>query len=212
MERPPDSWPPAGAGILTAPRPVPMFPLPGVFLFPGQLMPLHVFEARYRQMIEDSLDSSGRIVIATVREAHRSDLAGSPPVEPIAGIGEIARHERLDDGRFLLWLCGLGRVRIEEVETDRLYRRVKVQPVTDVPATQEEDDELRPLLIEAVLRRTGTDLGEHGEVHLAVLADVLAQCLTVPETVMVDLHAEADVAERARKALAAERRFPGGRR
>ena len=44
------------------------------------------------------------------------------------------------------------------------------------------------------------------------LADVLAQCLALPEPVMVDLHGETDVAERARKALAAHERFPARRR
>ena len=50
----PDAWPPAensGDAVV-----VPMFPLPGLFLFPRQLLPLHIHEPRYRRMIEDGLD------------------------------------------------------------------------------------------------------------------------------------------------------------
>jgi hypothetical protein len=85
----PDSWPPEpdefdpagqdatdtgddGASRPTARFVAPVFPLPGVFLFPGQIMPLHVFEPRYRQMIEDSLDGPGRLVIGTVLEKDRA--------------------------------------------------------------------------------------------------------------------------------------------
>jgi Lon protease-like protein len=202
-----DAWPPQTFEVAPA-TPVPMFPLPGAFLFPGQLMPLHIFEPRYRQMIEDSLDRSGRLVIATVRDADRDRLAAAPPVVPIAGLGEIARHQKLPDGRFLLWLCGLGRVRIEEVESERLYRQVRVQALLDVEPTEDEDRDLRPEVCEAIQRRTGTDLAEHAGAKLGALADVLAQCLVLPEPVLLELHAETDVAERARKALAAEQRFP----
>jgi Lon protease-like protein len=207
MDPLPQPWPPRPVDLATS-TPVPVFPLPGVFLFPGQLMPLHVFEPRFRQMIDDSLDTSGRIVIGTVLARHRGELAGAPPLLEIAGIGEIARHERMEDGRYLLWLCGLGRVRIEEAPSDRLYRRVRIQPLADVAPTRDEDDALRPSVLEAIQRRTGTDLGEHDRAALGALADVLAQCITVPEAVMVGLHSESDVAERARKAIAADRRFP----
>src|SRR6185436_16317400 len=85
-------------------RIVPLFPLPNVFLYPGCVMPLHIFEPRYRQMIEDQLDGPGQIVMGTVPSEHAADLDGAPPVRPIAGLGEIFRHERLPDGRFLIWL------------------------------------------------------------------------------------------------------------
>ena len=69
----------------------PMFPL-GTVLFPSMVLPLHVFEPRYRAMVEDLLDSPGRLVIATVPEEHVAELPGSPPVYPVAGLGEIGRH------------------------------------------------------------------------------------------------------------------------
>ena len=76
---------------------VPMFPLPGVFLFPGQVMPLHIFEPRYRQMIEDLLDGPGRLVMATILEEQSGADVEHPDVLPVAGLGEIWRHEKLPD-------------------------------------------------------------------------------------------------------------------
>ncbi|MGA0867581.1 MAG: LON peptidase substrate-binding domain-containing protein, partial [Planctomycetota bacterium] len=201
-----DAWPPRACEMATA-TPVPVFPLPGAFLFPGQLMPLHIFEPRYRAMIEDSLDRSGRLVIGTVLEADRADLPQRPPIHPIAGVGEIARHEKLDDGRFLIWLVGLGRVRIEETESERPYRLVRVQPLAEVEASTAEVEELRPRILDAIRARTGSEF-EVGEASLGSLSDMLVQCLTLPEAVLLDLHGELDVAERARKVLAAADRFP----
>ena len=50
--------------LLSATMTVPLFPLPNVFLFPGQVLPLHIFEPRYRKMIADVLDGPGRIAVA----------------------------------------------------------------------------------------------------------------------------------------------------
>ena len=51
-------------------RVAPLFPLPNVFLFPGCVMPLHVFEPRYRQMVEDLLDGPGQVVMGTLEQDH----------------------------------------------------------------------------------------------------------------------------------------------
>ncbi len=211
MSSPPDSWPPTDA-LDFGSRPVPLFPLPGVFFFPGQILPLHIFEPRYRAMIDDSLDGPGRLVIATVAEKDRAELASRPPVFPIAGIGEIARHEKLADGRYFIWLCGLCRVRLEEVQSEHAYRRARVSPLPEIVATDHEDGLLRPGLIAAIEKCTGTQLPQAEEIPLGALSDVLAQCLCVPEAVMAAIHGEIDVAERARRALAAADRFPARRR
>lgn len=201
-----DVWPPRSFEMATA-TPVPVFPLPGAFLFPGQLMPLHIFEPRYRAMIEDSLDRSGRLVIGTVLESNRADLPDRPPIHPIAGVGEIARHEKLPDGRFLIWLVGLGRTRIEETDSEHAYRLVRVQPLAEVEASSSEVAELGPRVLEAIRARTGSDF-EVGEASLGALADMLAQCLTLPESILLSVFDELDVAERARRVLAAADRFP----
>lgn len=185
-----------------------MFPLPGVFLFPLQILPLHIFEPRYRRMIEDSLDGPGRIVLATVPEEQAEHLEGSPKVLPIAGLGEIARHQRLPDGRFLVWLAGLGRVRIEEIASELPYRRVRYEMLEEIPASPAEATRLREPLVQAILARRKDILNFPDEVPTGLLADVLLQHVAMPPDVMERLFAECDNTRRAELALAAHARFP----
>ena len=183
--------------------PVPMFPLPGVFLFPAQLLPLHVFEPRYRQLVEDCLDGPGRIVLGTI-----VGDGEPPPVLPVAGLGEIVRHEKLPDGRYQIWLLGLARVRIEEAPSDRRYRRVRCLPFDEVQAAPDEARRLRAQLRDAAQRRLQRELPLPRTVPTSILTDLLLQTLPAPAAVVEAIFAETSVAERARKALAAHAQFP----
>jgi Lon protease-like protein len=76
---------------------VPVFPLPNFFLFPGTAVPLHIFEPRYRQLIEDLLDGPGRLAMAAVSDEDAARGLQNPPFFSIGGLGEI-RHRRFPDG------------------------------------------------------------------------------------------------------------------
>src|SRR6185436_20389622 len=115
------------------------------------IVPLHIFEPRYRQMVEDMLDGPGRLVMGTVLEGHEGEIADAPPLYPVAGIGEIGRHEHLPDGRFNILLVGLARVRIREVESDRLYRKVETEALEEIPVAEERQRALRGELHKAIL-------------------------------------------------------------
>ena len=186
----------------------PLFPLPGVFLFPGQVLPLHIFEPRYRQMIEDLLDGPGRLVIGTIAEGENPDGTEPPKVVPIAGYGEIARHERLPDGRFQILLFGLARVHVEEVASDRLYRRVRCTALEEDHPSETEERILQPQLLAAIKNRTGYAIEDGEEVSAAQLADILAQTLTVPQELMEEIYSEESVGTRIEKVLAAHEHFP----
>jgi hypothetical protein len=208
----PDAWPPeepappaiGGGGLV-----VPLFPLPNLFLYPGTLMPLHIFEPRYRQMVEDCLDGPGRIAVGAVLQSHHDQLEGAPPVFPVAGLGEIAKHERLPDGRFLIVLVGLARAGIREVASGRSYRRVEAHPLREVPPSKREDPLLRQKLREALLARApelATKLSEH--LPVGHLADLLILRMSLPQTNVEDLYARLDVADRATRALVEHARRP----
>lgn len=188
---------------------VPLFPLPNVWLFPAVILPLHVFEERYRQMIEDSLDGPGRIVLGTIQAGHEDDSAGAPPIYPLAGLGEIGRHERTADGRFNILLVGLQRVFVREVPSERLYRKVEYTPAPEVPITAEHEPELRARLLAALTTRTD-DLPEvPPEFSSAHLADMLVLRLPLEHGELNGLYAELDAEKRALAALAEhERRRP----
>lgn len=180
---------------------VPLFPLPNVFLFPGCILPLHVFEPRYRAMIGDLLDGPGRLVMGTVLEEASHDLTGAPPVHPTAGLGEIGRHERLPDGRFLIWLIGLARVRINEIESSKLYRMVEASILHEVTGNPAGGERLGPRLREAIRERCNGKIKLRPDLPVGRLADLLLQQLKLPQSVMNELYSELSVCARAKAAL-----------
>lgn len=205
----PDVWPPDDGGGSTA-TVVPLFPLSGVFLFPGTLLPLHIFEPRYRQMIEDCLDGPGRIVIGIPQEEQEGAPRGPDPVpvHAVAGLGEIARHERLPDGRFVILLAGISRVRVVEVDSARLYRQVAIEPLDDLPADEDQERDLRSRLVTAVLARTSELLELPEDIPLGNLADLLLLRLQLPQSAMQTLYSQMAVAKRAMAALDEHDRRP----
>lgn len=126
-------------------KPFPLFPLDGVSLMPHALLRLYIFEPRYRQMVEDVLDASGQIAMAVFKgERWMDDYEGNPPIRPAVCIGQIARHERMPDGTYHIWLHGVCRARIvsEQGPDDvRMYRQAVLAPIdrTDV-----DDAEMEP--------------------------------------------------------------------
>jgi hypothetical protein len=96
-------------------------------LLPGELLPLHVFEPRYRALTRDALAAERVMGIVAIRPGHEEEAPGAPPLEPIGCLGFVVDHRELEDGRYLLWLVGLQPFRIErELEVDTPYRAVKV--------------------------------------------------------------------------------------
>ncbi|MFY9343335.1 MAG: LON peptidase substrate-binding domain-containing protein [Planctomycetota bacterium] len=176
--------------------PVPMFPLPGAFLFPCQALPLHIFEPRYRSMVHDLLDGPGRLVIAAIR----GEVGKEPPaVFPVAGLGEIVRHERLPDGRFLIWVLGLTRVRLAEVPSDRPYRLVRCAPFDEVAVPVRQRGALTRQLRAAMQSRVQGGLPAGAPA--ALLADLLLQAIRPSQEVLARAFAEPSVLDRARFVL-----------
>ena len=115
---------------------VPIFPLPDVTFFPHTLMPLHVFEARYRAMVIDALERDRRLVVVKLRPGYEASYAGKPAVHAVAGLGEMVSCERLATGRYNILLRGECRVRLEqELPSDTLYRVVRARRLDDVESS-----------------------------------------------------------------------------
>lgn len=111
---------------------VPIFPLPDVTFFPHTLLPLHVFEARYRAMVIDALERDRRLAVVKLQPGYEAGYAGKPAVHPVAGLGEIVSCERLATGRYNILLRGECRVRLEdELPSDTLYRVVRARRLAD---------------------------------------------------------------------------------
>ena len=138
---------------------LPLFPLAGAILFPRSQLPLHIFEPRYRAMVEDSAASVGRI--GMIQPQGVGDEGGDhPPLYRVGCVGEIVGLEELDDGRFNIILQGSSRFRlIAEADVGTAYRQA------DVDAAAFDDSEPVPLglaqraEVEQEARRLGDAMG-----------------------------------------------------
>jgi len=117
-------------------RRIPLFPLP-IVLFPGTLIPLHIFEPRYRDMVADVLESDKEFGLIY----HDPDRQG-PFLSEAGRIGTVARIRRqqpLPDGRSLILVRGMERFRIEaEAEGTALYYEAFVGEFHDEPPEDPE--------------------------------------------------------------------------
>jgi Lon protease-like protein len=109
----------------------PLFPLPDVVFFPKTLLPLHVYEPRYRALASEALQQNQAICTALLKPGWESDYYGSPEVYPVGCVGKIVQHQKLPDGRYNIMLDGLAKVRIESSVRLEPYRLVRVRPVED---------------------------------------------------------------------------------
>lgn len=114
---------------LQIPETVPIFPLPGTVLLPGEPLPLHIYEPRYKQMTEMALMSDRLIAMAHAKPGR--ELDGEENIYPIAGLGKIVLEERLPEGKFNLLLVGLRRVKIQKFVQATPYRKARVEMLND---------------------------------------------------------------------------------
>jgi Lon protease-like protein len=111
-------------------KPIPLFPLETCILLPHSVAPLHIFEDRYRRLAEDILDSDGLVVMALFerKPSEEEYLHGQPTLRPFGCLGYVEHYDRLPDGRYLVLLQGVCRVRLEEELISEPYRTARVSP------------------------------------------------------------------------------------
>lgn len=121
-------------------RPVPLFPLPNAVLFPRVVLPLRVFELRYRTMVRDALSGDRMIVMALLRPGWEADYYGNPEFYSLGCLGRFEQVEWLDDDCYNLRLRGMSRVRVGRIAQEYPYRAARVQVIPEAPMS--EDDPL----------------------------------------------------------------------
>lgn len=176
---------------MNIPTVVPLFPLPGIVLFPRMIVPLHVFEPRYRAMVANAVLGDHTIALALLRpgwEPLYHTLRA--PICRTIGVGRILQHEQTDDGNYNLLLCGIGRaVVVEELTaleqiTHRAYRQARIEPIeTFCSGAEADQDGLRREILSAVetnaglpaeLREAWLRLRDDDEPAFADFVDMLA--------------------------------------
>ena len=109
----------------------PLFPLPSVVHFPKAILPLHIFEPRYRTMMSDALEGNQTICVALLKPGWEADYDGAPEVHPIACVGRVVQHQKLDDGRYNIALHGEAKVAIEGFAPSEPYRIARVRALEE---------------------------------------------------------------------------------
>jgi Lon protease-like protein len=197
-------------------RPLPVFPLPGVVLFPGAEMKLHVFELRYRTMVRDALSDERVFALATLAPGWEQDYHGSPPFHGLGCAARIEEVEWLPNDRYDLRVRGILRVRLERARREYPYRACDAEALTDAPYT--EDDPLAELARRDLLaeRQRLAPLGAEAWLAPPTVSDgapltevtgVIATCVRLPCEEKLDLLTEDRVPERARRLCECMRRM-----
>lgn len=115
-----------------APVAMAMFPL-GTVLFPYALLPLHVFEPRYRLMMRHVLDGDREFGVVLIERG--SEVGGGDTRFDVATVARVVQASELPDGRYALATVGMRRVRITEWLPDDPYPRAEVVPLDDPAPT-----------------------------------------------------------------------------
>lgn len=146
---------------------LPLFPL-NVVLFPGMVLPLHIFEPRYRQMISDCQEQERPFGVVLAR-SNSQPLQEEP--YPVGTMAEIHDLNRLEDGRFVLMAVGLQRFHILSQHREKPYLSGMVEEFEDVPvpiaelhASTRQAHELFRAYLEMLLKATNeqdSDISTH---------------------------------------------------
>jgi ATP-dependent Lon protease len=122
------------------PDELPVMTLPNITFFPQALMPLHIFEPRYRQMLKDVLATNRLFAVAGLNDKLASHPNQFEPPHRIASVGIIRACQKNADGTSNLLLQGLCRVEFLEIVTDEPYRRARLRALTSEPGGAVDDN------------------------------------------------------------------------
>jgi Lon protease-like protein len=155
------------------PNKVPVMPLPGALLFPHALLPLYIFEPRYRQMLDLAL-SEQRMFCVALMKPQRQDWQSTDDFFHVAGVGLIRACVGRGDGTSNLILQGLRRVRLAGFEQSSPFPIAQIEPLESRAVPSVEADALGAKVLElyARLKENGRQLPDKVDQYLSHLADV----------------------------------------
>jgi Lon protease-like protein len=177
------------------------------------MQPLHVFEARYRELLREALAGDRLITMATLAPGWEKDYEGRPPIHPVGCLGKIAAHHQLDDGASNILLYGLCRVQmVRELPPEKPFREAEVRVIQDVCTP--EDVACGPILRRR-LRETFLKLLPHlpqaqeqldqvlgSDLPLGALSDIISYVVDLTLADKETLLAEPNAHRRAERLLA----------
>lgn len=190
----------------------PIFPLPSVAFFPHVLLPLHIFEPRYRRLTADALAGERFIAMAQLKPGWEKRADDTPPIYDHVCLGHITAEEQLADGRYYLVLQGMARARVVmEESVDLPYRvgRLEIRPDRLLPSSVVNRDNRRREIMEAfrdLYPRAELDKLLHesvdAPVSLGLVCDIVASAIKLSPEQTQEILAEEDVDLRSDLVLA----------
>jgi Lon protease-like protein len=188
---------------------VPLFPLPNVVLFPRAVLPLHIFEDRYRAMVADSLKGRRQIAMALLREGWEKNYHTRPAIDPVVCVGSILAHERMPDGRYNILLQGIARARVVRELGDQPFRVAELAALRDTSTMEIDltDDRRRLQSVFEADYFSSTGIGRQfrelvgGQTATATLADLIAFTLLEDVKLKQSLLADCDVRRRVTRTV-----------
>lgn len=180
------------------PATLPAMVLSGVTLFPNALLPLHIFETRYRIMLEEALGTGRMLVIAKHRDGCTEGVHG------IAGAGLVRACIRNNDGTSNLILQGVSRVRLEEWDQTEPYPIARIRPLSSIGGEGEglEDQVTRLHALCSRFKEQGIKMPDQFEAYLneitsiGVVTDLVASCLVADSSIRQKLLEELCISKR----------------
>lgn len=192
--------------------PAPLFPLPNAVLFPRAVLPLHIFEPRYRTMVGDALGGERLIAITLLLPGHESlHHTNTAPISPMTCVGRILNNEQLEDGKYNIILQGLCRARIRQEHTNGVYREAMMeQMISREPETDSVHRSLREHLNNTISGAAFHDITVTEKLKtllstglpLGAVADLVAYAMVQDVEVKQSLLEQLDVVERVEQLVA----------
>ena len=160
---------------LQVPETVPVITLPNTVFFPQALLPLHIFEARYREMLRDVLATNRIFAVANLNTALPTSDESVEPLHHIASVGIIRACQKDENDTSNLLLQGLCRVEIKQIIREEPYRIIAIKPIATTAGTNPAELEILRLEVMRLLnlrRRLGSPLPKGMTQFLESIEDV----------------------------------------
>lgn len=199
------------------PAAVPVMPLPGVLLFPNALLPLHIFEPRFREMLARALGDNRMLCVALVKP-ERQEWRTSADFFPVSTVGLIRACVGRSDGTSDLILQGIRRVKFSDFEQEAPFPIARIEPLKTRTKPTVETDALAAKVVEFYTRLKSSEraLPEKIDRYLVemsdpeMLADLIASTFVSVATRRQQLLEELDLNQRLRLLIQYLREENGG--
>lgn len=189
-----------------------IFPLPNLVVFPHVVQPLHIFESRYVEMLEDAIAGDHMVAMALLLPGWEPDYDGRPPVDPYVCLGRIMSHAPAKDNRYNILFGGITRAKITtELPVKRSFREAQVEVLADVEPLENDSEvpklhndlvaAFRKYIPEEVLAEKQMNDVLDQQSHLGTLTDLISYSLPLELSFRQFLLAEVDVLQRTRMLL-----------